>query len=206
MAGDLAYRLRLGPRWSLVPDHRLVQVVTDPDPLPPGRALDLGSGTGRNALYLASQGWDATGVEIMGSAVNQARRLADQNDLSVRFVRGDVTRLTELDLGGRFDLLMDGGCLHMVPRSQRPFYVDSVTAVAARGALLIISGFSMYGRLGLSRDEIQRLFTGWRLLAADPIPSQQMTQYVNGPGLIRVALRHDMFHPWRYQLRYSETG
>ena len=50
---DVTYRLGIGPRPSDVPDHRLVELVEGPDRLPPGRAVDLGSGTGRNAIYLA---------------------------------------------------------------------------------------------------------------------------------------------------------
>ncbi len=64
--GGLAYRLHLGPQPSDVPDHRLVALVEGPDRLTPGRALDLGSGTGRNAIYLARHGWEAIGVEMVG--------------------------------------------------------------------------------------------------------------------------------------------
>ncbi|MGH3429150.1 MAG: hypothetical protein ACRDQZ_16545, partial [Mycobacteriales bacterium] len=125
----------------------------------------------------------------VGSALNQARRTADREGLAVRFVRGDGTRLTELDFGGRFDLLMDDGCLHMIPRSRRSSYVDRVTTVAASAALLVIVGFSRHGPIGLTRDEIKRLFADWTLLAADPVPGQQMCQYVSGPVLMRAATR-----------------
>ena len=51
--GDAAYRVGFVPQPSDVPDHRLVEVVEGPDPLTPGRALDLGSGR-RNAIDLAA--------------------------------------------------------------------------------------------------------------------------------------------------------
>ena len=74
VVGNVVYRAGLGPRPSDVPDHRLVEVVEGPDQLTPGRALDLGSGTGRNAIYLAGHGWDTVGVEMAGYAVEVARR------------------------------------------------------------------------------------------------------------------------------------
>src|SRR6185312_13451966 len=75
-AGDATYRLGLGPRPSDVPDHALVELVEGPARLAPGRALDLGCGTGRNALYLARAGWETVGVDMVGYAVEVARRKA----------------------------------------------------------------------------------------------------------------------------------
>jgi SAM-dependent methyltransferase len=71
---DVTYRLGIGPRPSDVPDHRLVEVVEGPDRLAAGRAVDLGSGTGRNAIYLPRHGWDVVGVEMSEYAVEVSRR------------------------------------------------------------------------------------------------------------------------------------
>jgi SAM-dependent methyltransferase len=197
--GELTYRLGLGPRPSDVPDHRLVELVEGPDRLTPGRALDLGSGTGRNAIYLASHGWDTIGVEMVGYAVEVATRKAAAHAAPVRFVHGDVTRLADLDIGTGFTLFMDGGCYHMIPAGRRDAYAESVTRVAAPGARLILVGFSrMLG--GLDRKELLSRLTGWRLVHVDRVPGEQMCQYVRGPALLRVALKRGAFHPLRYEL------
>ena len=83
---DVAYRLGLGPRPSDVPDHRLVELVEGPNRLAPGRALDLGCGTGRNAMYLGRHGWETAGVEMSGYAVEVARQKAAAQAVTVRFV------------------------------------------------------------------------------------------------------------------------
>jgi SAM-dependent methyltransferase len=189
VVGNAAYRAGLGPRPSDVPDHRLVEVVEGPDPLAPGRALDLGSGTGRNAIYLAGHGWDTVGVEMAGYAVEVARIKAAAKGVSPRFVQGDVTRLPELDLGGPFNLFMDGGAA-------------SVTAVAAPGARLIMVGFRSPLGAGRNGEKLLKRLRGWRLLGAGEVPGEQMYQYVSGPAPLRAALKRGFFHPLRFELEY----
>src|ERR1700758_4653672 len=114
--GTVAYKFGLGPQPSDVPDHRLEQLVEGPDRLAPGRAIDLGCGTGRNAIYLARHGWDTVGVEIVGYALELARRKAAAQGVPVTFLEGDVTRLADRGgVGADFTLLMDGGCYHTIP-------------------------------------------------------------------------------------------
>lgn len=67
-------------RWSGNPNPVLVDVV---GALPPGRSLDLGCGEGADVLWLASQGWDATGVDISATAVSRARATAEENRGSI---------------------------------------------------------------------------------------------------------------------------
>jgi SAM-dependent methyltransferase len=198
-AAEVAYRLGLGPRPSDVPDHRLVELVEGPDRLTPGRALDLGSATGRNALYLAAHGWDTIGVELAGYAVEVATQAASMKALPARFLQGDVTRLAELDIGAGFTLIMDGGCYHMIPANRRDAYAESLTQVAAPGARLIMVGFSHLLGSGMERDDLLSRLRGWRLVRVDPVPGGQMSEYVSGPAALRAALRRGAFHPVRYE-------
>ena len=200
---DVAYRLGLGPRPSDVPDHRLVELVEGPNRLAPGRALDLGCGTGRNAMYLGRHGWETAGVEMSGYAVEVARRKAAAQAVTVRFVQGDVTRLSDLDIGTGFTLFMDGGCYHMIPTGRRDAYAHSITGVAAPGARLIMVGFSRMLGAGMRREELMPRLPAWRLVQVDRVPGEQMCQYVSGPAPLRAALKHGAFHPLRYELEYA---
>jgi SAM-dependent methyltransferase len=198
--GGLAYRFGLGPRPSDVPDHRLVELVEGPDKLPPGRALDLGCGTGRNALFLAGHGWDTVGVEMVGYAVEVARRKAAAQNLAVRFVQGDVTRLDDLGVGTGFTLLMDGGCYHTIPAWRRDAYAESVTRVAAPGARLILVGFRRPLAAGPDGEDLLARFSGWRLVKLEKVPGGQMHEYVSGPAPLRAVLNRGGFHPLRFEL------
>ena len=201
-AGDLCYRFGLGPQPSDVPDHRLVELVEGPGRLSSGRALDLGCATGRNAIYLARNGWDTVGVEMVGYAVEVARQKAADEALPVKFVQGDVTKLADLDIGANFNLLMDGGCYHMIPVDRRDAYADSVTRVAAQGARLIIVGFRR--ALGDREDLLARL-PGWRLVQEGAVPGKQMYQYISGPKPLRAALRRGALHSLRYELERAPS-
>jgi SAM-dependent methyltransferase len=200
---DVTYRLGIGPRPSDVPDHRLVDVVEGPNRLPPGRAVDLGSGTGRNAIYLARQGWDVVGVEMSGYAVEVSRRKATEQGVSARFVQGDVTRLPDLHIGGAFDLFMDGGCYHTLPPGRRDAFGVSVTAVAAPGARLIMIGFRRSLSAGTYGEGLLRRLPRWRLLSEDGVPGQQMYEYVSGPAPLKALLKYGALHPMRYELEYA---
>lgn len=69
----------------------------------PGKALDLGAGRGRNALYLASQGWQVTGVDISDDAIRTATAEAARAKLTVTFLRQDFDTF---DVGqGQWDLI-----------------------------------------------------------------------------------------------------
>ena len=127
----------------------------------PGRALDLGCGTGTTVLWLAQQGWTAVGVDFSPLAIESARRKADWTS-GAMFVEGDVTRLDELEVGGPFDLVLDVGCFHGLPARRRDAYVRQAAGVARPGARMMIFAFGARWRWPGSRHtrepEIRRRF------------------------------------------------
>ncbi len=72
--------------WSVEPNQFVANECAD---LPPGRALDLACGEGRNAIWLARQGWDVTASDFSAVALEKARRLA--GDLTLEWVVADAT-------------------------------------------------------------------------------------------------------------------
>ena len=140
-------------------------------PTGPGRALDVGCGRGQFTPVLARHGWEAVGVDIVPEAIGAARR---KGPAEVAYVVGDVTALRPADLG-TFDLFLDIGCFQGLDPDQRAAEGRAVTAVAARGATLVMLAFgpSRYRRFveGVSRAEVEAAFPEWELLAvedADP--------------------------------------
>jgi methylase of polypeptide subunit release factors len=108
------------PGWdSAEPQPELTQLV---DGRRPGRALDLGCGTGANAIYLGRQGWDVIGVDFVPEAVATAKERALKALCQARFIVGDVTHLRQVGISGPFDLLVDIGCYHAIPGGLRDAY------------------------------------------------------------------------------------
>ncbi len=75
--------------WSVTPNRFVAEELAD---LPPGRAVDLAAGEGRNAIWLAARGWDVTAVDFSQVALDKGRELA--GDRHVHWVCADVTTWT----------------------------------------------------------------------------------------------------------------
>ena len=105
---------------------------------PPGRALDLGCGTGTNARTLAQHGWRVTGVDFAHPAIRQAQRKARQAGVGkgIDFRTGDVTRLD--GVGGPFDLILDIGCYHGLSAHDRQVYRDNLSRLLAPDGTVLL--------------------------------------------------------------------
>jgi len=125
----------------------------------PGRALDLGCGTGTNSIYLARHGWQATGVDFSPKAIELARDKAQRVGVKLDFHLGDVSRLDFLR--EPFDLILDMGCLHGLDRESRTRYAEHLRRLTQPGSKFLLFGFArpvFFGRYHLAPEEIRTLF------------------------------------------------
>jgi SAM-dependent methyltransferase len=198
---EVVTRLGLNPSLKAdVPDTRLIELAEGPDRLTPGRALDLGCGAGRNTIYLAGQGWDVIGIDVIGDALDKARSRAVGATALPHFLLGDVTRLGDLDIGDDYSLIVDSGCYYGLGADQRDGFAAGVTRVAAPGALLLMSGFTkMPGTPAFDQDDLRRRLPGWELRASTPILVSEIERHTSIPFPLRVAL-----HSGRTELRRFE--
>lgn len=126
----------------------------------PGRALDLGCGTGTNAITMARKGWQVTGIDFAPPAIRQARRKAAQKNLRIDFQVGDITRLENVQ--GPFDYVLDIGCLHSLDQSQHADYVEGVKRLVKSGGIYMLYAWQPRkwkgGRRGIAPETIDTLF------------------------------------------------
>jgi SAM-dependent methyltransferase len=121
--------------WGAPPNAVVVERVTS---LPRGRALDLACGEGRNAHWLATRGWEVTGLDYSAVAVDKARRVAAEAPRSVR-ERLDyrVADVTDSDLGGEYDLVLMI-YLHLAAEERLQVVNRAISALKPDGILMIL--------------------------------------------------------------------
>jgi SAM-dependent methyltransferase len=109
--------------YDVGPRKELVELV-ESGRLKPCRAIDLGSGTASNCIFLARHGFEVTGVDYAAAAIELGRRRAAEAGVTVNFVQDDLTDLRHID--GAFDLLIDYGTLDDLVEADREQYVRNV--------------------------------------------------------------------------------
>lgn len=122
--------------WSGNPNPQLVAQVGD---LTPGIALDVGSGEGADVIWLASQGWTVTGVDVSQVALDRAAKHAVEQGLEV----SQRTSWQQVDLvswappAAAFDLV-SAQFIHLPQKLLKEVHVGLAAAVKPGGSLLIV--------------------------------------------------------------------
>jgi cyclopropane fatty-acyl-phospholipid synthase-like methyltransferase len=163
---DFFDRVYLGsPPWEIgQPQPEFVRLESEGEIV--GRVLDVGCGTGENALHFAAAGHPTWGVDFAPNAVRRAQAKSRERGLRVEF---HVASALELEsLGERFDTITDCGLFHTLGDSDRPVYSKSLrAALKPRGRFFVLC-FSedeptdWGGPRRVSREELHSTFAdGW---------------------------------------------
>jgi SAM-dependent methyltransferase len=115
------------------PDPTLIREI---GALPPGRALDLGAGDGRNATWLARQGWQVTAVDFSEVAIARGRARAAAEGVEVDWRLADLLEWTP---EARAYDLVTLFFIHLPREERRAVYERAADAVAMRGTLLVVA-------------------------------------------------------------------
>ena len=134
---------------------------------PPGRALDLGAGSGTNIITLANAGWDAIGVEYAFWAVVSARKKIRHADVSAKIYLHDVV---DLDfLRGTFDLVLDVGCYHSLDLQERKVYNSNIPILLNKGGTFLVYAFLSEDpteKTGISQKDINNFSNYLKLISS----------------------------------------
>ena len=163
--------------WSGRPNAALVAQTAH---LTPGTALDLGAGEGRDAVWLAQQGWDVTAVDFAATGLTRGAQAAAEAGVEVRWVQADIATW---DDETQFDLVTTH-FIHLAPAARRGIVAGAARHVASGGTLLVVQhdALDLAAPLGRPRDpgmfpgadevrdELLGLDPGWAVQVAAAIP------------------------------------
>jgi SAM-dependent methyltransferase len=166
--------------WS---GHPNIQLVAEASRLAAGTALDVGSGEGADALWLAERGWQVTAVDFSATALQRGAAQADTQGADVagriRWVHADLTAWTPAE--GSFDLV-SAQFMHLPTAPRQALFARLAATVTPGGTLLIVGHHPSDLRTTMPRPPMPELFftaeeaadsldqDQWDILVADTRP------------------------------------
>lgn len=149
--GFYADRSRPVPFFVAEPDENLVSYLDRGLIADRGRVLDVGCGPGRNALYLASLGFEVDAVDLSPAAIGWARERAREAGVRAAFHCGNVFAPGGT-VHGPYDLVYDSGCFHHLPPHRRISYLALLDRILAPGGHFALTCFAA-GAMGSELDD-----------------------------------------------------
>jgi SAM-dependent methyltransferase len=137
-------RNRKVPFFADMPDENLVEYMTK-GILLNGKVLELGCGPGRNAFYLAGEGFKVDAVDSSEEAINWAKERAEEKGRNINFIKKDIFLLKHEE--SHYDFVYDSGCFHHIPPHRRSNYLTLIERALKPG-------------LGYSEEKLKAIF-GW---------------------------------------------
>jgi ubiquinone/menaquinone biosynthesis C-methylase UbiE len=152
------------PAWDVGHPQRAFEALLEDREVKPGRALDIGCGRGENAIMLAMNGFDVTGIDLAEIAISDAKAKAAERHVNVNFVVGDVLRMDQLFKESEFDVVIDSFLFHTMSDEERPIFARQVYKVLKPGGRYFMLSFSDKDPAGpgprrISKAEIEHTFT-----------------------------------------------
>ncbi|HMG93727.1 MAG TPA: class I SAM-dependent methyltransferase [Chryseolinea sp.] len=148
---------------------------------PFGKALDLGCGNGVWGILMAKRGWAVTGVDIVEKALQRAQERVTRENVDVKLIKEDVTKLDSDKIGKGFKLVLDSGTFHGLTNEQRSAMGKAVDKIAAQDGTILLLVWDPRWRAflpsGASRQQIETCFPGWTISHVEPAADEPEAIY-----------------------------
>jgi SAM-dependent methyltransferase len=167
MASSFNEAYRGSPPWDIGrPQKEFVKIAREGEIR--GRVLDIGCGTGENAIFFTSLGLEVWGLDAAPLAIKKARRKALERAVRVKFSLGDALHLERLKQ--RFDTVTDCGLFHVFSDEERGIFVKSLKAALNGSGTYFMLCFSDKEPAGwggprrVARGDVRETFgSGWKI-------------------------------------------
>ena len=151
------------PPWDIGHPQSVFEALIKNREIKPGRALDIGCGRGDNAIMLAMNGCDVTGIDIVEDTITDAKAKAIKHHVKVNFVVGNVLQMDRLFIEAEFDTIIDSGLFHVMTDEERSLFAQQLYRVLKPVGKYFMLCFSDkepgdYGPRRISKAEIELTF------------------------------------------------
>lgn len=189
------------------PDENLVSYFTN-NLLNTGKALELGCGNGRNAIYFTKNGCEVDAVDISSESIKWAKELSVKHNVSVNFINQSVYNLVIEE--STYDIIYDSGCMHHIPPHRRIGYIEMITKALKPGGHFGITCFrpgfekvgggssitdyevyqlgSLKGGLAYTEEKLHELFHAFEVIEMRPMKEKTPEDKVFGKEIVWAAL------------------
>ncbi|WP_373511266.1 class I SAM-dependent methyltransferase [Persicitalea sp.] len=165
---NLSYRFGFA-EWDVnKPQPDLIRLVEE-GKIAGKTILDIGCGSGDNAIYLAQKGFQVTGLDYSDKGIEVAKRRAAKENVTVKFDVADAFNLSNINQ--QFDIVIDYGLYHNIDMDKMPLYLENIRQVLKTGGQFIIQAFGekspkqKFAPRQVSETEIRNEFSqNWTVL------------------------------------------
>lgn len=127
-----------GYYWGITPNRLCYEIMKLMPPVKPYKVLDIGCGEGKDAVFLAKNGYQVTAFDLADSGLKKARDLANRNMVEVDFFRANVN---EIALKDTYDIIFSSGVFHYLQPEKRKAFVEMLKEHTTEGGLNVINVF-----------------------------------------------------------------
>jgi len=124
--------------WGIIPNPMCYEIMKLRPPVKPYRVLDIGCGEGKDAVFLARNGYAVTAFDIAQAGLDKAKKLAEQNHVKVDFFKADICAYMPDIL---FDIIYSSGVLHYLPENRRSTFLEALKAHTSPNGIHAVNVF-----------------------------------------------------------------
>jgi len=124
--------------WGIIPNRMCYEIMKLRPPVKPYRVLDIGCGEGKDAVFLARNGYKVSAFDIADAGLEKARRLAEHHQVEVDFFRADMNDYIP---SAEFDIIFCSGVFAYVNLSQRKLLIDRLKESTSRHGIHAVNVF-----------------------------------------------------------------
>lgn len=146
--------------WGTVPNTLCYEIMKLRPPVKPYRVLDIGCGEGKDAVFLARNGYRVTAFDIADAGLEKARELARHHGVKVNFFKANVN---EYILVEKFDIIYSSGVLHYISLDKRKAFFENLKNYTAQDGIHALNVFVAKPFIGIAPDseEAERQVEPW---------------------------------------------